>query len=107
MRLCGPDIGFTAAQTYDLEVWLPSQKTYREISSCSNCGDFQSRRMQTKIKSIDGKKYFPHTLNGSGLAIGRCLVAILENFQDSEGRICIPDCLRPYMKGQSHITLSS
>jgi seryl-tRNA synthetase len=102
--LCTGDMGFGARKTYDLEVWLPSQDTYREISSCSNCGDFQARRMDARIKKAGEKgTRFPHTLNGSGLAVGRTLVAILENYQDEGGRIAIPEALRPYMGGATHI----
>lgn len=98
--LCGGDIGFGAAKTYDLEVWLPSQNTYREISSCSNYTDFQARRMQARWRNpVTGKPELVHTLNGSGLAIGRTLVAILENFQDKNGSVRIPNVLRPYMNG--------
>lgn len=94
--LCGGDMGFGAVKTYDIEVWLPSQTTYREISSCSNCGDFQARRMQARVK--DGKKTeLVHTLNGSGLAIGRTLLAIMENYQNADGTITVPEVLRPYM----------
>ena len=94
--LCGGDMGFGAVKTYDIEVWLPSQNTYREISSCSNCGDFQARRMQARVK--DGKKTeLVHTLNGSGLAVGRTLLAIMENYQNADGTITVPDVLRPYM----------
>ena len=94
--LCGGDMGFGAVKTYDIEVWLPSQTTYREISSCSNCGDFQARRMQARVK--DGKKTeLVHTLNGSGLAVGRTLLAIMENYQNADGTITVPDVLRTYM----------
>ena len=94
--LCGGDMGFGAVKTYDIEVWLPSQNTYREISSCSNCGDFQARRMQARVK--DGKKTeLVHTLNGSGLAVGRTLLAIMENYQNADGTITVPEVLRPYM----------
>ncbi len=104
MLLCAGDMGFTARKTYDLEVWLPSQSTYREISSCSNCGDFQARRMEARIKKTGEKgTRFPHTLNGSGLAVGRTLVAVMENYQDEGGRIAIPQALQPYMGGQTHI----
>ncbi len=104
MLLCTGDMGFGARKTYDLEVWLPSQDTYREISSCSNCGDFQARRMEARIKKAGEKgTRFPHTLNGSGLAVGRTLVAILENYQDEGGKIAIPEVLRPYMGGATHI----
>ncbi len=104
MLLCAGDIGFTARKTYDLEVWLPSQATYREISSVSNCGDFQARRMDARIKKAGEKgTRFPHTLNGSGLAVGRTLVAVMENYQDEGGRIAIPAALQSYMGGQTHI----
>ncbi len=96
--LCSADTGFTAAKTYDLEVWLPSQNTYREISSCSNCMDFQARRLKTRFKASD-KPELVHTLNASGLAVGRTLVAILENYQDKDGKIHIPEVLWPYMNG--------
>ncbi len=104
MLLCAGDMGFTARKTYDLEVWLPSQKTYREISSISNCGDFQARRMDARIKKAGEKgTRFPHTLNGSGLAVGRTLVAVMENYQDEGGRIAIPAALQEYMGGMTHI----
>src|SRR6202012_3005419 len=104
MLLCAGDMGFGAKKTFDLEVWLPSQNTYREISSCSNCGDFQARRMDARIKKAGEKgTRFPHTLNGSGLAVGRTLVAVLENYQDEGGRIAVPEALRPYMGGATHI----
>lgn len=99
VRLCSGDIGFGSRKTFDLEVWLPSQKTYREISSCSNCGDFQARRAQIRFKKQGEKPQFAHTLNGSGLAVGRTLVAIMENYQTKEGNIIVPDALRPYMGG--------
>lgn len=96
--LCAGDMGFSAVKTYDIEVWLPSQETYREISSCSNCGDFQARRMQARFKDKDSKKTeLVHTLNGSGLAVGRTLLAIMENYQNADGTITVPDVLRPYM----------
>ncbi len=95
--LCTGDMGFGAAKTYDIEVWLPSQKTYREISSCSNCEAFQARRMQARMKTSDKRTEFLHTLNGSGLAVGRTLVAILENYQNSDGTITIPNVLKPYI----------
>jgi seryl-tRNA synthetase len=100
MLLCAGDMGFGARKTFDLEVWLPSQNTYREISSCSNCGDFQARRMdaRTKKNGEKGTRYV-HTLNGSGLAVGRTLVAVMENYQDEGGRIAVPDVLQPYMGG--------
>ena len=102
--LCAGDMGFTARKTFDLEVWLPSQKTYREISSCSNCGDFQARRMETRVKRPGEKgTRYAHTLNGSGLAVGRALVAVMENYQDEGGGITIPQALHPYMRGMSRI----
>ena len=97
------DMGFSATKTYDLEVWLPSQKTYREISSCSNCGDFQARRANLRCRSEGGKPRHLHTLNGSGLAVGRTLVAILENYQQADGSIAIPEKLRPYLPGLDRI----
>ena len=103
VRLCGGDIGAGAAMTYDLEVWLPAQNTYREISSCSNCVDFQARRMQARYREAGGKPALLHTLNGSGLAIGRTLVAVLENYQQADGRITVPEALRPYMRGAEQI----
>jgi seryl-tRNA synthetase len=104
MLLCAGDMGFGARKTYDLEVWLPSQNTFREISSCSNCGDFQARRMEARYRKTGEKGgHFVHTLNGSGLAVGRTLVAVLENYQDENGRITIPDVLVPYMGGVTHI----
>lgn len=96
MALCGGDTGFCSAKTYDLEVWIPSQNAYREISSCSNMTDFQARRMQARYKNSDGKNELVHTLNGSGLAVGRTLVAILENYQNADGSVSIPEVLRPY-----------
>lgn len=105
--LCGGDITFGAAKTYDLEVWLPAQNTYREISSCSNMTDFQARRMKARWRNPDtGKPELVHTLNGSGLAVGRTLVAILENFQRADGSVFIPDVLQPYMGGKRIITLA-
>ena len=102
--LCSGDIGFAAAKTYDLEVWLPSQNTYREISSVSNCRDFQARRMKARFKKDGGKEtQFVHTLNGSGLAIGRTIVAILENYQQADGSIKIPDKLKGYMGNEEFI----
>jgi seryl-tRNA synthetase len=98
--LCTGDMGFGAVKTYDLEVWLPSQNTYREISSCSNCGDFQARRMDAKFRRAQGEKpEFVHTLNGSGLAVGRTLVAVLENYQREDGKVDVPEALQPYMGG--------
>ena len=99
ITLCTGDMGFGATKTYDLEVWLPAQNTYREISSCSNCEDFQARRMKARFKDADGKNRFVHTLNGSGLAVGRTLVAVLENHQNADGSINIPAALRPYLGG--------
>lgn len=100
MLLCSGDMGFSAAKTYDLEVWLPAQNTYREISSCSNMWDFQARRMQARCKAKGDKKTrLVHTLNGSGLAVGRTLVAVLENYQNADGSITVPEVLRPYMNG--------
>jgi seryl-tRNA synthetase len=104
MQLCTGDMGFSARKTFDLEVWLPSQNTYREISSCSNCGDFQARRMDARLKRAGQKgTEFVHTLNGSGLAVGRTLVALMETYQDEGGRIAIPGALQPYMGGLSHV----
>ncbi|MCC2675098.1 MAG: serine--tRNA ligase [Ramlibacter sp.] len=97
--LCTGDMGFGATKTYDLEVWLPAQETYREISSVSNCEAFQARRMQARFKSAQGKNELVHTLNGSGLAVGRTLVAVLENYQNSDGSVTVPEALRPYMGG--------
>ena len=99
MALCTGDIGYVAAKTYDLEVWLPGQGAYREISSCSNCEAFQARRMQARFRNAQGKPELVHTLNGSGLAVGRTLVAILENFQQADGSVSVPAALRPYMGG--------
>jgi seryl-tRNA synthetase len=99
MSLCTGDMGFGAAKTYDLEVWLPAQNTYREISSLSNCEAFQSRRMQARFRNAQGKPELLHTLNGSGLAVGRTLVAVLENYQQADGSVVIPEVLRPYMGG--------
>ena len=104
MLLCSGDTGFSAAKTYDLEVWLPSQETYREISSCSNCESLQSRRMKARYKnSKSNQTDYPHTLNGSGLAIGRTLIAVLENYQNEDGSVTIPDVLRPYMQNRERI----
>ncbi len=96
--LCTGDMGFASAKTYDIEVWFPSQGRYREVSSCSNCEDFQARRMNTRYRDIHGKLHFVHTLNGSGLAIGRTLAAILENYQQEDGSVIVPEVLRDYMK---------
>ncbi|HYP34468.1 MAG TPA: serine--tRNA ligase [Burkholderiaceae bacterium] len=99
MLLCAGDMGFGSTKTYDLEVWLPAQDTYREISSCSNMGAFQARRMQARFRNAAGKPELVHTLNGSGLAVGRTLVAVLENYQQADGSVTIPEALRPYMGG--------
>jgi seryl-tRNA synthetase len=104
MLLCAGDMGFSAKKTYDLEVWLPSQGKYREISSCSNCGDFQARRMNARFRNKDGRTEFVHTLNGSGLAVGRTLVAVLENYQQADGSILIPKALQNYMGGLERIS---
>jgi len=102
VALCAGDLGFASAKTYDIEVWLPGQNRYREISSCSNFLDFQARRMQARWRNPDtGKPELLHTLNGSGLAVGRALVAVMENFQDIEGRIHIPPALQAYMNGST------
>ncbi len=102
--LCTGDMGFSAIKTYDLEVWLPSQNTYREISSCSNCGDFQARRMQARWRNpATGKPELVHTLNGSGLAVGRTLVAVMENYQNADGSITVPDALRAYLRNLAQI----
>ena len=103
--LCTGDMGFTSQKTYDLEVWLPAQNTFREISSCSNMGAFQARRMQARFRRQGEKKpELLHTLNGSGLAVGRTLVAILENYQQADGSVRIPDVLQPYMGGKTIIS---
>jgi seryl-tRNA synthetase len=104
VALCAGDIGFGARQTYDIEAWIPGQDMYREISSCSNCGDFQARRMKARFRT-GGEKgtRFVHTLNGSGLAVGRTLIAIMENYQNSDGSITIPEALRSYMGGKERI----
>jgi seryl-tRNA synthetase len=108
VTLCTGDMGFSAAKTYDIEVWLPSQNQYREISSCSNFEGFQARRANIRYKGFAGKKdtkaEFVHTLNGSGLAVGRTLVAILEHYQQPDGSVMIPDALRPYMGGIERIS---
>jgi seryl-tRNA synthetase len=103
MALCSGDMGFGAAKTFDLEVWLPAQNAYREISSCSNCEAFQARRMQTRFKNAQGKNELVHTLNGSGLAVGRTLVAVLENGQQADGAIAIPKALQPYLGGMTEL----
>jgi len=100
VTLCTGDMGFGACKTYDIEVWLPGQDRYREISSCSNCGDFQARRMKARFRDKGAKETrFVHTLNGSGLAVGRTLIAIMENGQQADGSVAIPETLRPYMGG--------
>jgi seryl-tRNA synthetase len=106
VTLCTGDMGFAAAKTYDIEVWLPAQKAYREISSCSNCEGFQARRMQARFRNERHKTEFVHTLNGSGLAVGRALIAVMENFQNADGSVSIPEALRPYMGGASAIKAS-
>jgi seryl-tRNA synthetase len=103
VTLCSGDMGFSAAKTYDLEVWLPAQNTYREISSCSNFESFQARRLQARFRNEKNKPELVHTLNGSGLAVGRTLVAILENFQNADGSVTVPAVLRPYMGGLEKI----
>lgn len=103
MVLCTGDMGFASQKTYDIEVWLPGQNAYREISSCSNCGDFQARRMNARQRTGEKGTEFVHTLNGSGVAVGRCLIAIMENFQEPDGSITIPHVLRPYMGGLERI----
>src|SRR5262249_25216244 len=104
MVLCAGDMGFSARKTYDIEVWLPAQDTYREISSCSMCGDFQARRMHARYRSKAGKEArYVHTLNGSALAVGRTLIAILENYQQADGSVAVPDALVDYMGGMRQI----
>lgn len=104
MTLCSGDMGFSARKTYDIEVWVPGQNTYREISSCSVCGDFQARRMNARYRHEDGKTLsHVHTLNGSGIAVGRALIAVLENYQNEDGSVTVPDCLHPYMGGKTRI----
>ena len=104
MTLCSGDMGFSARKTYDIEVWLPGQGAYREISSCSVCGDFQARRMNARYRLEDGKAIaHVHTLNGSGVATGRALIAVIENYQNPDGSITVPDCLQPYMGGLTRI----
>lgn len=106
--LCGGDIGFSAAKTFDIEVWLPGQDAYREISSCSNCTDFQARRMQARFKNPDtGKNELVHTLNGSGLAVGRTLIAVLENYQQEDGSVLVPEVLKPYFGNQAVLLASN
>ena len=104
VELCAGDLGFSASKTYDLEVWLPYQQTYREISSCSNFKDFQARRLKARWRNTEGKLEFLHTINGSGLAAGRALVAILENYQQEDGSVAIPTVLQPYMGGKKTIS---
>lgn len=105
--LCTGDMGFGARKTYDIEVWLPGQDAYREISSCSTCGDFQARRMNGRFRSAETKKpAFVHTLNGSGVAVGRCLIAVMENYQQADGSVTVPEVLRPYMGGKESILLN-
>jgi seryl-tRNA synthetase len=103
ITLCTGDMGFASQKTYDIEVWLPGQDAYREISSCSICGDFQARRMNARFKSKDGKNQFVHTLNGSGVAVGRALIAVMETYQQADGSIVVPDALAPYMGGMKKI----
>jgi seryl-tRNA synthetase len=104
VALCAGDMGFSAAKTYDIEVWLPGQERYREISSCSNFEDFQARRMHARWRNPEtGKPELLHTLNGSGLAVGRCLVALLENCQEADGRVRIPGALQPYLQGKQYL----
>jgi seryl-tRNA synthetase len=105
VSLCTGDMGFGAAKTYDLEVWLPAQNTYREISSVSNCEAFQARRLQARFRNANGKPELLHTLNGSGLAVGRTLVAVLENNQNADGSVTIPKALQPYMGGKTALTV--
>lgn len=107
MKLCAGDMGFSATRTYDLEVWLPGQGRYREISSCSTCGDFQARRMNARYRNADGKPAFLHTLNGSGLAVGRTLVAVLENYQQEDGSVAVPEALKPYLRGLNRLEPSA
>ena len=103
MVLCTGDMGFGAQKTYDIEVWLPGQKAYREISSCSVCGDFQARRMEARYRTKDGKVRPVHTLNGSGVAVGRALIAVMETYQNADGTIGVPPALAPYMGGVARI----
>jgi seryl-tRNA synthetase len=103
MTLCTGDMGFASQKTYDIEVWVPGQKTYREISSCSVCGDFQARRMNARYRGRDGKPAYLHTLNGSGVAVGRALIAVLETYQNPDGSVTVPSVLAPYMGGLHRI----
>ena len=106
VTLCTGDMGFASQKTYDIEVWLPGQDRFREISSCSVCGDFQARRMNARFRDGEGKQpRFVHTLNGSGVAVGRALVAVLENYQNGDGSVTVPEVLRPYMNGLATITV--
>ena len=106
MLLCSGDTGFSATKTYDLEVWLPGQEAYREISSCSNFNDFQARRLKARWRNPEtGKPELVHTINGSGLAVGRTLIAVMENYQQADGSIKVPDALQPYMGKVTSITL--
>src|SRR4029079_3181617 len=107
VTLCAGDMGFASQKTYDIEVWLPGQNMYREISSCSVCGDFQARRMMARYRGKDGKPAFVHTLNGSGVAVGRALIAVMENYQQADGSIVVPDALAPYMGGIKKIEKKS
>jgi seryl-tRNA synthetase len=107
VTLCTGDMGFAAQKTYDIEVWLPGQNMYREISSCSNCGDFQARRMNARYRGKDGKPAYVHTLNGSGVAVGRALIAVMETYQDDKGAIVVPEALKPYMGGVNKIELKA
>jgi seryl-tRNA synthetase len=107
MTLCTGDMGFASAKTYDIEVWLPGQGTYREISSCSTCTDFQARRMNARYRPKEGGPAFVHTLNGSGTAVGRALIAVMENYQNPDGSVTVPDVLRPYMGGLTRIEKAS
>jgi seryl-tRNA synthetase len=104
ITLCTGDMGFASQKTYDIEVWLPGQGAYREISSCSVCGDFQARRMNARVRSKEGRALRPvHTLNGSGVAVGRALIAVMENYQEADGSIAVPDVLQSYMGGMKRI----
>ena len=105
--LCTGDVGFAAAKTYDIEIWLPGQDAYREISSCSNCTDFQARRMRARYRQAGGKTAYVHTLNGSGVAVGRALIAVMENYQQADGSILVPEVLQPYMKGSERISAAA
>ena len=106
VKLCSGDLGFSSSYTIDLEVWMPGQKKYREVSSCSNCKDFQARRMKMRAKNYStGEIFHPHTLNGSSIAVGRILISIIENYQQEDGTISVPDILKDYMKGK--ITIGS